>query len=210
MNVLRRSPDETRQCILVAAWDLFRQVGFRKTTVADIAGALGMSSANIYRFFASKDALTEAICRNMLGSLLETVRAAAAAPGTASERIGSVLMILHRNHRDQMTHQKRVHEVVAVAMEENWGAIEEFLNACEALVGDLVAEGQAAGEFGPGDPAMLGKRTMEACAGALHPILIAKCSGDGVDVDAIAREIVAFALRALANKNPSVVPLSLE
>ena len=210
MNVIRRTSEETRQCILVAAWDLFRQIGFRKTTIADIAGALGMSSANIYRFFASKDALTEAICRNMLGALLETVRAAAASPGAAAERIGAVMMILHRNHRDQMTHQKRVHEVVAVAMEENWGAIEEFLNACEALVGDLVAEGQAAGEFGPGDPAMLGKRTMEACAGALHPILIAKCSGDGVDVDAIAREIVAFALRALANKNPSVVPLSLE
>ena len=99
MNVIRRTSEETRQCILVAAWDLFRQIGFRKTTIADIAGALGMSSANIYRFFASKDALTEAICRNMLGGLLETVRAAAAAPGTASERIGAVLMILHRNHR---------------------------------------------------------------------------------------------------------------
>jgi AcrR family transcriptional regulator len=208
MNVIRRTSEETRQCILVAAWDLFRQIGFRKTTIADIAGALGMSSANIYRFFASKDALTEAICRSMLGGLLETVRAAAAAPGAASERIGAVLMILHRNHRDQMTHQKRVHEVVAVAMEENWGAIQEFLNACDALVGELVAEGQAAGEFGPGDPMLLGKRTMDACAGVLHPTLIAKCSDDDPDRDA--RGVVAFALRALANKNPPPVQLSLE
>jgi AcrR family transcriptional regulator len=208
MNVIRRTSEETRQCILVAAWDLFRQIGFRKTTIADIAGALGMSSANIYRFFASKDALTEAICRSMLGGLLETVRAAAAAPGAASERIGAVLMILHRNHRDQMTHQKRVHEVVAVAMEENWGAIQEFLNACDALVGELVAEGQAAGEFGPGDPMLLGKRTMDACAGVLHPTLIAKCSDDDPDRDA--RGVVAFALRALANKNPPLAPLSLE
>ena len=154
MNLVRRTTEETRQCILVAAWDHFRQIGFRKTTIADIAGTLGMSSANIYRFFPSKDALTEAICRNMLGGLLETVRAAAAGPGRGGERIGAVLMILHRNHRDQMTHQKRVHEVVAVAMEENWGAIEEFLDACDAMVGDLVAEGQAGGEFGPGDPAI--------------------------------------------------------
>jgi AcrR family transcriptional regulator len=168
MSIVRRTSEETRQCILVAAWDLFRQIGFRKTTIADIAGALGMSSANIYRFFASKDALTEAIC------------------------------------------EKRVHEVVAVAMEENWGAIQEFIDTCDALVGGLVAEGQAAGEFGPGDPVLLGKRTMEACAGVLHPILIAKCAGDGVDVDALARDIVAFALRALANKNPPLAPLSLE
>jgi AcrR family transcriptional regulator len=203
MNIARRTSEETRQCILVAAWDLFRQIGFRKTTIADIAAALSMSSANIYRFFASKDALTEAICRSLLGGLLETVRAAAAAPGLAAERIAAVLMILHRNHRDQMTHEKRVHEVVAVAMEENWGAIEEFLHNCDILIGELVAEGQTAGEFGPGDPVLLGKRTMDACAGVLHPTLIAECSGD--DVDADAQEVVAFALRALANKNPPIV-----
>jgi hypothetical protein len=119
------------------------------------------------------------------------------------------MMILHRNHRDQMTHEKRVHEVVAVAMEENWGAIEEFLQACDILIGELVAKGQAAGEFGPGDPALLGKRTMDACAGVLHPTLIAKCSADD-NIDADAQEVVAFALRALANKNPPLVPLRSE
>jgi AcrR family transcriptional regulator len=204
MSIVRRTTEETRQCILLAAWDHFRQLGFRKTTIADIASALGMSSANIYRFFASKDALTEAICRNLLGGLSQTVHAAAAAPGSAAERIAAIMMILHRNHRDQMTHEKRVHEVVAVAMEENWGAIEEFLHNCDILIGELVAEGQATGEFGPGDPALLGKRTMDACAGILHPTLIAECSGDDVDGDA--QEVVAFALRALANKNPPIVP----
>jgi DNA-binding NarL/FixJ family response regulator len=39
---------------------LFRQFGYQKTTVADIAAALGMSPANIYRFFASKAAIKDA------------------------------------------------------------------------------------------------------------------------------------------------------
>jgi AcrR family transcriptional regulator len=208
MNVVRRTPEETRQCILVAAWDLFRQVGFRKTTVADIAETIGMSSANIYRFFSSKDALTEAICRNMLGNLIERARAAAAGPGAAGERIRDLLMLLHRNHREQMTNQKRVHEVVAVAMEENWGAIEEFLHTCDAMVAELIGEGQASGEFGPGDPAALGQLTLDACAGILHPTLIAKCSSD--DPDAKAQDVVAFALRALANQNPPVFSPSSE
>jgi AcrR family transcriptional regulator len=205
MNVLRRSPDETRQCILVAAWDLFRQVGFRKTTVADIAGALGMSSANIYRFFPSKDALTEAICRNQLDLLVGLARNAAAAPGTAAERIGGVLMTLYQNLRDQMTNHKRVYEVVAVALEEDWPAIEEFLAASKAIVAGLVAEGQASGEFGPGDAAMLGEMTMAASAAIHHPTLIAHCSGD-----AEAEALVAFAIRALANKNPPAFAQSLE
>ena len=208
MNIARRTSEETRQCILVAAWDLFRQLGFRKTTIADIADVLGMSSANIYRFFASKDALTQAICRNLLDGLTETVQAAAARPGSAADRIGAVLMILHRNHREQMTNQKRVHEVVAIAMEENWAAIAEFLGACDAVIADLVRQGQASGEFGPGDPTVLGKRTMDACAGILHPTLIAKCDAD--DLDANARGVVDFALRALANKNPPALLHSSE
>ena len=154
MNLARRTPEETRQCILVAAWDLFRQIGFRKTTVADIAETLGMSSANIYRFFPSKDALTEAICRDQLDLLVGTARKMAAGPGAAGERIRAVLMALYRDLRDQMTNHKRVHEVVAVAMEENWPAIEEFLDACKRTVAGLVAQGQASGRnwsWRPGD-----------------------------------------------------------
>jgi AcrR family transcriptional regulator len=202
MSLVRRTTEETRHCILMAAWDHFRQLGFRKTTIADIAGTLGMSSANIYRFFPSKDALTEAICRNMLGALTETARSAAAGPGGASVRLNAMLMSLYRNLRDQMTNQKRVHEVVAVAMEENWPAIDEFLEACAAMAAGLIAEGQAAGEFGPGDPAMLGEMTMAACAAIHHPTLIAQCSGENADAEAEA--LVDFVLRALANKNPPV------
>jgi len=205
MNLARRTPDETRQCILVAAWDLFRQVGFRKTTVADIAGALGMSSANIYRFFPSKDALTEAICRNQLDLLVESARAAAAGPGGAAERVGAVLMALYCNLRDQMTNHQRVYEVVTVALEEEWPAIDRFLDACKAIVADLVAQGQASGEFGPGDPAMLGELTMAASAAIHHPTLIAHCSGDEE-----AEALVSFAIRALANKNPLAVSNSSE
>jgi AcrR family transcriptional regulator len=208
MSIIRRTNEETRQCILMAAWDHFRQLGFRKTTIADIAETLGMSSANIYRFFPSKDALTEAICRNMLGRLLASVREAAASPGSAAARIGAVLMTLHRHHREQMTHEKRVHEVVAEAMEQNWGAIEEFLMACDATIADLVRQGQGAGEFGPGDPVLLGKRTMDACAGILHPVLIAKCGAE--DIDGEAKGIVLHALRALANKNPPATSFGLE
>jgi AcrR family transcriptional regulator len=57
----RRTPEETRSCILAVAWELFRQLGSR-TTMADVAEKLGMSSANVYRFFPSKQALNEAVC----------------------------------------------------------------------------------------------------------------------------------------------------
>jgi AcrR family transcriptional regulator len=203
MNIAARpTPDETRERILVVAEELFRRIGYWKTTVGDIAEALGMSSANIYRFFPSKKAINEALCGKLVAGLLAAARAVARGSGTPSERVFALLMALHRHHRDQLTNHERVHEMVVVAMDEDWASIEAFIDACKALVGDLVAEGQASGEFGPGDPMMLGELAFNACAGVLHPILITKCAREGLsedEIDAQARALVAFAIRGLAN-----------
>ena len=48
---------DTRERILVVAERLFRQMGYQKTTVADIAKELRMSPANVYRFFDSKKSI---------------------------------------------------------------------------------------------------------------------------------------------------------
>ena len=53
---------DTRRLIIEAAERLFRQIGFQKTTVADIARELHMSPANVYRFFAAKSEINEAVC----------------------------------------------------------------------------------------------------------------------------------------------------
>ena len=66
----RRTPEETRTCIMRVAWDLFRQLGPR-TTIADVADKSGMSSANVYRFFPSKQALVEEVCLSLLAELAE-------------------------------------------------------------------------------------------------------------------------------------------
>ncbi len=58
--------DDTRARIMETAETLFRRMGFAKTAVADIAGELRMSPANVYRFFPSKNAIVEAICQRCL------------------------------------------------------------------------------------------------------------------------------------------------
>ena len=58
---------DTRERILVVAERLFRQIGYQKTTVADIAKELRMSPANVYRFFDSKKAIHEGVARALDG-----------------------------------------------------------------------------------------------------------------------------------------------
>ena len=144
----RRTPEETRSCILAVAWDLFRQLGAR-TTMADIAEKLGMSSANVYRFFPSKQALNEAVCEGLLGELLKGARQELEAPGTASQRIAGMMLTIHRLMRDQMTDHARVHEVVQIACDEVWPPIVDYLHKCAAMLADVIAEGQSTGSSVP-------------------------------------------------------------
>ena len=57
----RRKAEETRADILSMAEMLFRQRGYVAVSIADIATALGMSPANIFKHFHSKTALVDAI-----------------------------------------------------------------------------------------------------------------------------------------------------
>ena len=70
-------PDEVRARILEAAEEQFRRVGYHRTSVADIAAELGMSPANIYRFFPSRDAINESICGRVVNEVADIASAIA-------------------------------------------------------------------------------------------------------------------------------------
>ena len=72
---------DTRERILVVAERLFRQIGYQKTTVADIAKELRMSPANVYRFFDSKKSIHEGVARTLMGEVEVEAQRIAAQPG---------------------------------------------------------------------------------------------------------------------------------
>ena len=81
----RRQDATTR--ILDAAERLFRHYGYTKTNVADIARDLGMSPANVYRFFATKAAIHEALADRMLAENEMAALKIARLPMPAAERL---------------------------------------------------------------------------------------------------------------------------
>jgi AcrR family transcriptional regulator len=55
-----------RDQILRTAADLFRESGYRATTLDDIAGRLGMSKATLYAYFRAKEEILAAISRETI------------------------------------------------------------------------------------------------------------------------------------------------
>jgi len=60
---------DRRTHILDAAERSFTRAGFHRTTMQDVAAEAGMSPGNLYRYFASKDALVAGLCERDRGEL---------------------------------------------------------------------------------------------------------------------------------------------
>src|SRR5262245_66670097 len=120
---VKTKPDDTRARIINTAEALFRRVGFAKTAVADIAGELGMSPANVYRFFPSKNAIVEAICRRSLGEVENRAWATARSKLPAGQRLERLVLEILRYHKENLIAEQRVYDMVQAAIEHSWDAI---------------------------------------------------------------------------------------
>src|ERR1700686_1673091 len=107
---VRTKPDDTRARIMAAAEALFRRLGFAKTTVADIAAELEMSPANVYRFFSSKNAIVEAICKHCLSDVEERAWTVARSKAPAAERMERMILEILAYHKENFVTEQRGNE----------------------------------------------------------------------------------------------------
>ena len=162
----------TRHRIVETAEQLFRAVGYAKTTVADIAKALGMSPANVYRYFSTKAAINEAICDRLVHSIEAQSWAAVGEEGTATERLTRFVIAYHTIIKSSIIKEKRLYDMVAVAMDEHWAVVKQHsYRMCDSLC-IILEQGMAAGEFRKVDGSKMAITIHEALAVFLYPSLL--------------------------------------
>lgn len=199
MNVrVKETPDETRERIVRVAEALFRRMGFAKTAVADIAAELGMSAANVYRFFPSKTAIVGTICARSLAEIETQVARIAQGPGTPQQRIIEIYLAIMRYHKDNFLEERRVHDMVMVAIENSWDAIEAHKARIAAVVARILAEGIAAGVFVPHDPTAVSQMILGTSVRFCHPVLVAQNIEE--DLEAALRSSMIFVLRSIESE----------
>lgn len=192
----RTKPDDTRARIMDTADALFRRLGFAKTAVADIAAELGMSPANVYRFFPSKTAIVQAICQRCLSEVEEAAWAIARSKASASQRLERLILEILAYHKENLLTEQRVNDIVLIALEQNWDEILAHKDTVRTAVELIVRDGIEAGEFLPVDPRETSHAIMRSLIGFCHPVLIAQSLQDGNDLETEARASVRFLLQA--------------
>lgn len=191
--------EETRTRIIATAEQLFRSIGYQKTTVADIAKELHMSPANVYRFFPSKADIRDAVGRQLMGEVEAATRAIADRPGPAAPRLRELLITLNTMNRQRYLSDQKMHEMVAAALDESWGMVLEHIGAMEAIITKVVADGMASGEFVPADPVTTARCVKSAVVSYCHPRLLEECAEvPGPTIE----EMVDFCIRAISTDRP--------
>jgi AcrR family transcriptional regulator len=189
---------DTRERILVVAERLFREIGYQKTTVADIAKVLRMSPANVYRFFDSKKAIHEGVARVLMGEVEAAAQAIAAAPGPAARRLRELIVTINRMNSERYIGDSKLHEMVEIAMQESWNVCVAHMEVITSTIAEVIGQGAASGEFDAPDVPLAATCTCTAMIRFFHPQMIAQCADKpGPSID----QAVDFVLAALAPKS---------
>ncbi len=189
---------DTRERILVVAERLFREIGYQKTTVADIAKMLRMSPANVYRFFDSKKAINQGVARRLMGEVEDTAQTIATGPEPAARRLRELMTSIHRMNSERYVADSKLHEMVEIAMEESWDVCVAHMQQITETIAAVIADGAESGEFEAPDVPLAAMCACTAMMRFFHPQMIAQCADKpGPSLD----QMIDFVLAGLAPRS---------
>ena len=170
--------DAQRQRILDAAEVVIRRHGPGKTNVVDVARELGQTHASVYRYFASKAELFDALVERWLARVSEPLEAIARGKGPAGDRLRAWLMALFRAKVRKVTGDPELFSTYQAMAAESPRAVAHHLAMLDEHVAAIIADGVAAGEFPPDtDPRRAARAVLSGSLRFHHPTLLARAPG---------------------------------
>lgn len=175
---LRRPAEETRSEILATAEKLFSMRGFSTVTIADIAAAMSMSPANVFKHFHSKVALVDAIVLRQITSLQNDLDAMDTTL-PPYERLHQMALSLMRKHVVTLEETPYVFEMLVLMAKQELDCGEQYLQVLNAHVSKIIAAGIKLGIYQTDDVDGTADTINHALVSVIHPVLIA---GENPDI----------------------------
>ena len=150
---------EVRRQIVAAATTHFSLHGYQKTTVSELAKAIGFSKAYVYKFFESKQAIGSMICANCLCQIESEVSTALAEVDSPPEKLRRLFSACLDATLTLFEQDPKLYEIATSAAAENWPPVVAYEDHMKARVQDIVRQGRDSGDFEretPLDEAALG------------------------------------------------------
>ncbi|SNR57177.1 transcriptional regulator, TetR family [Haloechinothrix alba] len=181
------------------AVELFASKGFHGVGIRELAQHAQLSSASLYHYMGTKEALLAEIMHDCLRRLVSAGREAVASVDDPAERLGR-LVALH-----VLAHAERAQETAVVDNEVNSlspalrRSVVAARDSYERLWADAIADGQHSGAFRADPDGVARRGLLEMCSGVARWY----SSTGPMPLDELAREYALLALRALGATEPA-------
>lgn len=188
--------EEVKKRIFAAANARFRQYGFNKTTMAEIAQDCGMSPANIYRFYNSKNEIVAEMATTCFRNKEDVLREILRCPGlSAAERLEVFVLEIMRITHARVSGQPKLKEVVDCICRERSDLVSRHKEIKQSLLAEILAEGNRSGEFEVSDIVATAETILQATALAEDHQFVGKYAL--AELETIVRGIVRLLVRGL-------------
>jgi len=192
------APEPIEARLLEIAREHLRRFGLSRTTIVGIARQAGMTHANVYRYFASKEALFEEVTAAWLRPLEARLREAADGADPAHDKLERMLLAIHRAYRQQLESEPELFDLLIEALGAGRASARKHRARVQGEVQRAVEDGIASGAFAMTDRRRALSLIFDAAHRFIHPLAM-RLDKDSASAALEARfeQIVALTLRAL-------------
>lgn len=140
--------DAMRKSIVDAAQKLFQQFGLAKTTMEDIAKAIGKGKSSLYYYFATKEQIFEAVVEKEKIGIEREIKSAIAKEQTTSGRLKALAMAKNKEIRKRRINYKITSESELPDKICMYNIIRQrFDEAEQQIISDILTAGLNEGEI---------------------------------------------------------------
>lgn len=162
-----------REQIIIAANQHFLRFGYGKTTVSDLAAAIGFSKAYIYKFFDSKQAIGQAICSNTLQTIAVAADHSTADGRSAADKLRLFFQAIIQTSAKIYFDERELFEIVQFSSTEKWPTWTPHCDKMLGMLRQILMEGRSAGEFERKTPLdEVARAIMQAMQPFMHPLML--------------------------------------
>jgi AcrR family transcriptional regulator len=166
------SPAETpltRDQILSTAEDVLRRFGPAKATVVDVARALGVSHAAVYRHVATKAELRDLVVGRWAEATLPPLQAVVARRGSAPARLRQLIDTLIAVKRGRAAEDPELFAAYRTLAADAHSVIGAHIDALVELAATIIRRGVEDGTFRKVDPLAAARAVLFATSRFHHP-----------------------------------------
>jgi AcrR family transcriptional regulator len=171
----------TRDRILATAEDVIRRFGPAKATVVDVARALGVSHAAVYRHVATKAELRDLVVGRWAEEIMPPLRAIAARRGPAPKRLRRLFDALIAAKRRRSAGDPELFAAYRALAADARSAAGVHVEEVVSLAAGIVRAGIEDGTFRKVDPVTAARAVLMATSRFHHPAHAADWSDPASD-----------------------------